>query len=73
MEKRRLIRDYEKKNADKAREIEEQRARISRFSDNSPSGEELRIRQRLKLVKPGEKVFVLQDAPPPPSQSTPRR
>ena len=64
-EKRRLIREYEKKNADKAREIEEQRARIGRFSDNSPAGQELTIRQRLKLVKPGEKVFILQDAPPP--------
>jgi cell division protein FtsB len=62
MEKRRLIREYEKKNADKAREIEEQRARISRFGD-SPSGE-LEIEKRLKLVKPGEKVFMLQDAPP---------
>jgi len=64
MEKRRLIREYEKKNADKAREIEQQRARISRFTD-SPSGE-LEIRQRLKLVKPGEKVFILQDSPPTP-------
>jgi len=65
MEKRRLIHEYEKKNADKAREIEEQRARIGRFSDSSPAGQELTIRQRLKLVKPGEKVFMLQDAPPP--------
>jgi cell division protein FtsB len=73
MEKRRLIREYEKKNGDKAREIERQRARISRFSD-SPSGE-LEIRQRLKLVKPGEKVFILQDAPPtpPPAQAAPRQ
>jgi cell division protein FtsB len=71
MEKRRLIREYEKKNADKAREIEEQRARIGRFSDSSPSGQELQIRQRLKLVKPGEKVFILQDAPPPPTPPQP--
>jgi len=63
MEKRRLIRELEKKNADMVRKIEEQRARIGRFSD-SPSGE-MEIRQRLKLVKPGEKVFILQDAPPP--------
>ncbi len=67
MEKRQLIREYEKKNADIVREIEEQRARIGRYSD-SPSGE-MEIRQRLKLVKPGEKVFILQDppAPAPPS------
>jgi cell division protein FtsB len=73
MEKRRLIREYEKKNADLARKIEEQRARIGRFND-SPAGPELEIRQRLKLVKPGEKVFILQDSPstPPPAQPAPR-
>jgi cell division protein FtsB len=64
VEKRRLIREYEKKNADLARKIEEQRARIGRFND-SPSGQELEIRQRLKLVKPDEKVFILQDPPSP--------
>src|SRR5580704_11441306 len=71
MEKRRLIREYEKKNGDLARQIEEQRARIGRFSD-SPSGQELEIRQRLKMVKPDEKVFILQDPPPaPPKASQP--
>jgi len=69
MEKRRLIREYEKKNADLMRKIEEQRARIGRYSD-SPS-EEMQIRQRLKLVKPGEKVFILQDPPAPPPSSAP--
>ena len=63
MEKRSQIRDYEKRNADLARKIEEQRARIGRFSDGS-TGPEMEIRQRLKMVKPGEKVFILQDAPP---------
>jgi hypothetical protein len=73
LEKRRLIREYEKKNGDLARQIEEQRARIGRFSD-SPSGQELEIRQRLKLVKPDEKVFILQDPPPaPPKSSQPAR
>jgi cell division protein FtsB len=72
LEKRRLIREYEKKNADMARKIEEERARIDRFSD-SPSGQEMEIRQRLKMVKPGEKVFILQDAPPPgPGSPAPR-
>lgn len=70
IEKRRLIREYEKKNAEMARKIEEQRARIGRFSD-SPAGQEMEIRQRLKLVKPGEKVFILQDTPAPPPQSAP--
>ena len=70
MEKRRLIREYEKKNADLARKIEEQRARIGRFSD-SPSGQEMEIRQRLKMVKPDEKVFILQDPPSSPAKSAP--
>ena len=73
IEKRRQIRDYEKKNADLARKIEEQRARIDRFSDGSTSGPEMQIRQRLKLVKPGEKVFILQDPPAPPVQPAPRQ
>ena len=74
MEKRRQIREYEKKNAELARKIEEQRARIDRFSDGS-SGPEMEIRQRLKLVKPDEKVFILQDQPAPatPAQSTPHQ
>ncbi|HUD99470.1 MAG TPA: septum formation initiator family protein [Bryobacteraceae bacterium] len=65
MEKRRLIREYEKKNADIARQIEEQRARIDRFRD-SPTGPDLEIRKRLQLLKPGEKVFILQDGIPAP-------
>jgi len=69
IEKRRLIREYEKKNADLVRKIEEQRARIGRYSD-STSGE-LEIRQRLKLVKPGEKVFILQDPPASPPSTPP--
>ena len=67
MEKRRLIREYEKTNADMVRKIEEQRARIGRFSA-SPDQE---IRQRLKLVKPDEKVFILQDPPSPPPSGSP--
>jgi len=69
-EKHRLIRDYEKKNADLARQIEEQRARIGRYTDGK-ADTDLTIRQRLKLVKPGEKVFILQDQPPASSTSAP--
>jgi cell division protein FtsB len=68
LEKRRLIQDLEKKNADLARRNEEQRARIGRLSDGK-SDPELEIRQRLKLVKPGEKVFILQDQPTHPAPS----
>lgn len=62
IDKRRQIQEYEKKNADLARRIEEERARIGRLSD-SKADPELEIRQRLKLVKPDEKVFILQDQP----------
>ncbi|SRR5579871_574306 len=59
MEKQRMIREYEKRNADRVRAIEEQRSRIDRLTD-SP---EMSIRERLKLLKPGEKSFVIQDPP----------
>jgi cell division protein FtsB len=63
MEKRRQIAELEKRNALRAREIEQKRARIERLRDSQPD-QELEIRHRLKLVKPDEKVFMLQDAAP---------
>ena len=54
------IRTLEKQNADLAREIEFRRERIQRLREDE-SGQELEIRQRLKLVRPGEKVFILQE------------
>jgi cell division protein FtsB len=65
LEKREEIRQLEKRNADLAREIEQRRERISRLKE-SQSEQELEIRRRLKLVKPGEKVFILQDGQPAP-------
>jgi cell division protein FtsB len=55
-----LIQDYEQGNQKMAREIEEKQQRIERLQDN-PSEQEFEIRQRLKLAKPGEKIFVLED------------
>ena len=60
IEKRKQVSDLEKRNAALAREIEQKRARITRLRD-SETDQELEIRQRLKLVKPDEKVFMLQD------------
>jgi cell division protein FtsB len=54
------IRSLEKQNADLAREIEFRRERIQRLREDE-SEQELEIRQRLKLVRPGEKVFILQE------------
>lgn len=59
-EKREQIRQMEKRNAALARELETRRDRITRLKE-SQSEQELEIRQRLKLVKPGERVFILQD------------
>ncbi len=60
IEKQQHIRMLERENADLAREIETRRARIKRLREDE-SAQELEIRQRLKLVRPGEKVFILQD------------
>jgi len=60
IEKQKQIRTLELGNADLAREIETRRARIKRLQEDE-SAQELEIRQRLKLVRPGEKVFILQD------------
>jgi cell division protein FtsB len=60
IEKQNQIRALEKQNADLAREIEFRRERIQRLQKDE-SEQELEIRQRLKLVRPGEKVFILQE------------
>jgi len=59
--KQREIQVLEKRNAALARDIEQRRERINRLRD-SPSQQELEIRQRLKLVRPDEKVYVLDES-----------
>ena len=56
--KRQQIEQLEKRNAMLAQENERLREHIQRLADN-PAQQELEIRQRLKLVKPDEKVFLL--------------
>jgi cell division protein FtsB len=60
IERQNQIRTLEKQNTDLQREIEFRRERIQRLQEDE-SEQELEIRQRLKLVRPGEKVFILQD------------
>jgi cell division protein FtsB len=60
MKKQDEIHALEKRNAELAREIEQKSARIKRLREN-PAEQELEIRKQLKLVRPGEKVFNLQD------------
>jgi cell division protein FtsB len=57
LEKQREIHQMEEKNAKLDQEIERMRDHIKRLESN-PSDQELEVRERLKLVKPGEKVFI---------------
>ncbi len=60
MEKRQEMHALEQQNEVLHKEIEAKKARIERLRDN-PEEQELEIRKRLKLVKPGEKSFILQE------------
>jgi cell division protein FtsB len=60
VEKKAQIQELEKRNADRAREIERKRAHIRRLQDN-PAEQELEIRERLKLAHPGETIFIIGD------------
>jgi cell division protein FtsB len=58
LEKRRQIEVLEKRNAALAQDNERKREHIQRLTSN-PAEQELEIRQRLKLVHPDEKVYIL--------------
>src|SRR6476659_8259942 len=57
-QKRAQIRELEKRNASLALEIERKRAHIRRLNEN-PAEQELEIRERLKLMHPNEKVYII--------------
>jgi cell division protein FtsB len=57
LEKQRQIEQLEERNTVLARDIERQREHIRRLAEN-PAQQELEIRERLKLVHPGEKIFI---------------
>jgi cell division protein FtsB len=61
-EKWREIRTLEEENADLQRENQYRRDRIKKLEE-SPSAQELEIRKKLKLVRPGETSFILPDQP----------
>ncbi|MEX2262893.1 MAG: septum formation initiator family protein [Bryobacteraceae bacterium] len=58
IDKRREIRELEESNAALARENQLKRERLERLR-GSQAEQELEIRRRLKLVRPEEKVFIL--------------
>ncbi len=55
--KRHEIQVMEDRNMQLDREIERMRDHIKRLETN-PSEQELEVRQRLKMLKPGEKVYI---------------
>jgi cell division protein FtsB len=62
MDKRQEIHSLEQENEKLQRELAEKRSRIDRLKNN-PDEQELEIRKELKLLKPGEKSYIMQDAP----------
>jgi cell division protein FtsB len=62
VEKHREIRQLEERNAETARENERRKDRIRRLAE-SQSEQEMEIRKQLKLLRPGETMFILPNAP----------
>ena len=62
MDKWREIRKLEEDNASLQRENDYRRDRIKKLQE-SPSEQELEIRRKLKLLRPGETSFILPDQP----------
>ena len=62
LEKHREIRQLEEQNAAAALENQRRRERIQRL-ETSTSEQEMEIRRKLKLLRPGETTFILPEAP----------
>jgi cell division protein FtsB len=62
LDKRHEVRMLEEQNAAQAAENERRRERIHRLEENSTE-QEMEIRKQLKLLRPGETTFILEDAP----------
>ena len=58
--KRRQVAEYQQQNQQILRENVQKEQRIERL-ENNPIEQEMEIRQRLKLAKPGEKIYILDD------------
>jgi cell division protein FtsB len=58
IEKREHIRELQEKNADLQREIQSKRVRLDRLKNN-PDEQQLEIRERLKMLKPGEVRYIV--------------
>ena len=62
LDKRREVRVLEEQNAAQAAENERRRERIQRLEQN-PTEQEMEIRKQLKLLRPNETTFILEDPP----------
>src|SRR5256885_962525 len=60
LEKKHQVRVTEQENVQLQREIERKQERIRLLRDN-PAQQEFEIRQRLKLARPGERVYIIDD------------
>ena len=58
--KRRQVAEYEQQNQQILRENAQKEQRIDRL-ENNPIEQEMEIRQRLKLAKHGEKIYIMDD------------
>jgi len=56
--KRSQVAEYERQNQQILRENTQKEQRIERL-ENNPLEQEMEIRQRLKLAKPGEKIYII--------------
>jgi cell division protein FtsB len=63
MEKRKQIREFQEKNATLSAENQRKRERIQRLK-TSRAEQELEIRQKLKMLRPGETQFILPETKP---------
>ncbi|MBI3681831.1 MAG: septum formation initiator family protein [Acidobacteria bacterium] len=61
-EKWQEIRAMQQRNADLSREVQMRNERIRRLKE-SPAEQELEIRKRLKLLRPGETTFIIPETP----------
>ena len=64
------IRKLEEENANLQRENDYRRQRVQKLETN-PSEQELEIRKKLKLLRPGETSFILPEQPKADSQQAP--
>ena len=65
------IRKMEEDNAALQSENDYRRKRIEKLQNN-PAEQELEIRKKLKLLRPGETSFILPDQPKPAASAPPR-